>query len=142
MIWVKTIFDIRDKHPCMNLRAAYFAVTFALVFVVASGALAEPRIGLVGQSDAASGVLDATSRSVYAASGVVVVAQVSHHDDCSQECCGQFAGSGCCPAGFSLACGCDVLDRALITACGIAGPALPAAGIHPDALLQPPQSFA
>ncbi|CAN7589672.1 hypothetical protein LJR234_004502 [Mesorhizobium amorphae] len=130
----------------MKVALAQLRLLLAVILLIAGGAFA----GVVEQASATAS-LSAVTASVVTLSasvsqevaGHVALTDQDHHRAPCDECldCLHSAGSGCCAAGISSG-ESDVLHDAPFAARFMAGKAFLPKGIDPEALLQPPQTFA
>ncbi|MCZ8546454.1 hypothetical protein OOJ09_19885 [Mesorhizobium qingshengii] len=130
----------------MKVALAQLRLLLAVILLIAGGAVA----GVVGQASA-TGSLSGVTASVATLSASASHQAIGHVastdqdnyrapcDDCLN--CVHSTGSSCCAAGISAG-ECDVLHEAPIAARFMAGKAFLPTGIDPEALLQPPRTFA
>lgn len=123
----------------MKVALAQLRLLLSVILLIAGGAIA----GLAGQASGAGVIADvatlSTSAPHKAVDHVASTDQDNHHapcDDCRD--CVHLTGSNCCAAGISAS-ECGVLDDAPVTIRLMAGKAVLATGIDPEALLQPPR---
>lgn len=130
----------------MKVALAQLRLMLSVILLIAGGAVA----GVIGQASATGSVAGVTasvatlasSASQKAMGHVVSTDQDDHRASCD-GCldCMHSAGFGCCAAGISAS-ECGALDDAPVAIRFMAGKALLATGIDPEALLQPPQILA
>lgn len=128
----------------MKVALAQLRLLLAVILLIAGGAIAglteqASAIGVGGTTDVATFSTSATHKAI---GHVPSTDQYNHRASCD-GCldCMHSTGFGCCAAGISAS-ECGVLDNAPVAICFMAGNALLATGIDPEALLQPPQTLA
>lgn len=126
----------------MKIALAQLRLLLAVILLIAGGAIA----GLTEQASAMGvGVTTdvALSNPLHKVMGHVASTDQDNHRAPCNGCldCLQSAGSGCCAAGISSG-DFDVLHDAPVAVRFMAGKAFLPTGIDPEALLQPPQTFA
>lgn len=127
----------------MKITLAQLRLLLAVILLIAGGAIAGPTeqasaIGVGVTTDVAT----STGALLKVMGHVASTDQDDHRASCD-GCldCMHSAGFGCCAAGISAS-ECGALDDAPVAIRFMAGKALLATGIDPEALLQPPQILA
>lgn len=134
----------------MEFTLAHIRVLLAAIFLIAGSAVASAAPLLSGAVGANSVETNLSRHPLalaepgieHEATALAAGRHDCNQDRCMQDCrmdCAGSATSGCCATAIPIAAG-NVLDRAAIAACGIAGIGFLPTGIDPDALLRPPRS--
>ncbi|RUW87729.1 hypothetical protein EOA13_28025 [Mesorhizobium sp. M7A.F.Ca.US.011.01.1.1] len=136
--------DIRlDYTESMKIALAQLCLLLAVILLITGGAIA----GVTGQASGMGvGVTTDPATSTSALHNVMDHVASTDQDNHRAPCgdclnCVHPTGSGCCAAGISAS-ECDVLHDAPVAVRFMVGKAFLPTGIDPEALLQPPQTFA
>ncbi|MFA6031303.1 MAG: hypothetical protein WC889_00150 [Myxococcota bacterium] len=130
----------------MKVVLAQLRLFLAVILLIAGGAVA----GVIGHASATGSVAGVTAdvatpstSAWHKVIGHVASTDQDNHRASCDGCldCMHSTGFGCCAAGISASI-CGVLDDAPVAIRFMAGKALLATGIDPEALLQPPQTLA
>ncbi|RUV50811.1 MULTISPECIES: hypothetical protein [unclassified Mesorhizobium] len=126
----------------MKIALAQLRLLLAVILLIAGGAVA----GFAGQASAIganSGVATLSTSATHQVIGHIASTDQDDHGAACDDCldCLHSTGPSCCAACIS-AVECAVLDDVPVAVRFVAGKAFLATGIDPEALLQPPRTFA
>ncbi|WP_256754030.1 hypothetical protein [Mesorhizobium sp. Mes31] len=128
----------------MKITLAQLRLLLAVILLIAGGTIA----GLAEQASAmgvgvTADVATFSTSALHKLMGHVAFTDQDNHRAPCDGCvdCVHSTGTGCCASGISAG-GCDVLHDVPVAVRFMAGKAFLPTGIDPEALLQPPQTFA
>ncbi|MER8532649.1 hypothetical protein NKH61_12725 [Mesorhizobium sp. M1005] len=125
----------------MKIALAQLRLWLAVILLIAGGAVAASAIGADGGVTTDDATL--STSALHKLMGNHAFTDQDKHRASCEGCldCVHSPGSGCCAASI-FAGECDILHDAPVAARFMAGKAFLPTGIDPEALLQPPQTFA